>query len=128
MGWFFNRARRPDVLLMEALLKQETERLKQQAELDASRRAIEMRRMELEFENLERLGSEKRKDAEDRERLREQRRKWAASAREIKRQKLAAGAGAGANGCRVCTNPSDPSLTSAEITWHYNGHALGVAQ
>jgi hypothetical protein len=126
MGWWWNRRSKADVELFAALMHGQTEAAAQRTQIEIKRQDLELRRLELEFENLERVGEEKRREREAQLRLREQRREWANKSREALRQKraaLAGGApGTAATECRVCRSPGEPTLTTPEITWHYNGH------
>jgi hypothetical protein len=123
MGWLFNRRRRIETELIDALLKAEIERRKLNVETENRQRDIELRKMDLEYEHLEQVHEERRKDAAEREKLRQQRQEWARKAREVRNQKLRERAGVASNGgCRVCANGGDATLTATEIAWHHAGH------
>lgn len=115
----FSRRRRLEVELIDALLTGELERRKAQAGLDEKLAEIELRKRTLELEHLTTIADEKRKDGEARAKLREQRQLWAANARARRKQNLSR---RDAEGCRVCANQGDPSLTASEISWHHAGH------
>lgn len=131
MGWF-NRRKRADVELIDSLLNAENNRRAMQLKVDEQELSLRMRKQELEFEHLDALSEQRRKDREDAAKLKEQRREWAATAREKKRGKEAANASTGGNhqreagGCRVCADGGNPTLTSEEILWHHNGHRAAM--
>lgn len=110
--WPFRR--RTDRLL--ELQKANIEAMEQMA---ARRTALEIRRLELEYENLERAGEEKRKDLEQRDRLRRQKQEHAQEMRARRREKQSTKY---TQACRVCSNPGDASLSASEILWHAQGH------
>jgi hypothetical protein len=99
-----------------------------QLEVDKQELQLRMRKQELEFEHLDAMAEQRRKDREDNAKLREQRKQWAADAREKKRLKEAAltatqsHQSGSPSGCRVCANDGDATLTATEILWHHNGH------
>lgn len=121
MWWFRKKA---DEKLFELLLQAETARSEKSRHIDEKRADIELRKLELEYANLELVAEQRRKDAREKAELREKRKEWVVNARkkvEANRAARAAGEGS-AGGCRVCINQSEPSLTSAEIAWHIAGH------
>ncbi|MDR5728006.1 MAG: hypothetical protein RB191_11335, partial [Terriglobia bacterium] len=111
-----------------SLLTAENNRRAMQLEVDKQELQLRMRKQELEFEHLDAMAEQRRKDREDNAKLREQRKQWAADAREKKRQKEQALVGSqsysgGASpGCRVCADGGNPHLGADEILWHHNGH------
>lgn len=122
MGWFTSR-RRLEVELIDALLKGELERRRAQSDLDSKMAEIELKKREMELANLAAIHDEKRKDAADRQKLREQRQNWAKTARDKKRERDAGGnLFRRTEGCRVCHNQGDPTLTADEISFHHAGH------
>lgn len=133
MGIFtrwFTRKPTADVELLSALMKGQTEAAAQRNQIEMKRQDLELRRLELEFQHLEEAADVRRKDREAAAELRERRREWAAKSREALRVKR--GQAIAANGpkgaCRVCANGGDPSLSAAEITWHWQGHPGAQAQ
>lgn len=127
MPWLWNRRKRADVELLDSLLTAENNRRAMQLEVDKQELALKMRKQELEFEHLDALAEQKRKDRDDAAKLREQRKQWAADAREKKKLKeqstIQPVASRGSNtGCPVCDDSSNPRLTYSDIVWHHNGH------
>lgn len=121
--WLTGR-KKADRELLSAFIQAQGRRIDADEKRDALQAQLTLKKLELEMENIERLGEEKRKDAADRARLREQRKEWAKTAREKKARLAVNGsiAHSGLAGCRVCANGSDPSLTADEIHWHAQGH------
>lgn len=127
MGWLFNRIRRADVQLMDSVMTAETKRREQDALVQVEKSKLELRKIELEFANLEAVHEQKRKDRAEAEDLRQKRKQWAATTRQNMKQKAQnsnqPGRPAGTtSGCPACNNPSDPSLSADVILWHHNGH------
>jgi DNA repair exonuclease SbcCD ATPase subunit len=122
-----SRAADPRDSLLEALLKIESARLASASELQQRRDELELQKLKLEIENAETLAKVKAEQERAREELREIRRANLAKAREKWRQQQAERRAAPATSCRVCTNPSDPSLTVEEITYHHAGHPASGA-
>ncbi len=125
--WLTGR-KKADRDLLSAFIEAQTKRTELDQKREELAAQLSLKKLELEMENIERLGEEKRKDAADRLRLREQRKEWAKTAREKKRQ-LAVGhvASSGLAGCRCCANPSDPTLTADEIRWHAASHPGAIS-
>lgn len=126
------RRAKADAELLSAFIQAQNKRLEVDQRREELEAQLRLKKLELEMENVERLGEERRKDAADRQRLREARKEWARTARD-KKARIAASAGvrgvasSGLAGCRVCAGPSDPSLTAEEIHWHANGHPGAIS-
>ena len=125
--WFSGRQSATDKLLT-SLLDLEGKRLNRDIELEKLHHELKLKTTQLEIENIERISEEKRKDADARLVLRQQKRESAQRMREIKAHKTSAhmNGHSGLQGCRVCANGSDPSLTAHEIQWHSAGHPNAV--
>lgn len=113
--------------LLQRFLALEESRLAHAATMEDRRQQLELQRLKIEVENAETLQKVKAQEAKDREELRQTRAKATAIAREAKAAKrVATQSGAGAaqtpDGCRVCANPSDPTLTTHDVNFHYSGH------
>lgn len=128
MAWFWRKNRDRD-LLLKSLLEADQEGRRLDAQIKAKQQELELKKIELEYEHLEAIHEEKRKDLKFRDEIRAQQRERAARAREVMAKKRAAGAAGVAAGvpvqCRVCANASDPTLSAHEIVWHSNGHPPG---
>lgn len=122
------RQERADRQLLSALLHEQARRSETDAKRLELQNALEIKKLELEFSNLEAVHEQKRKDREAAEELRQKRREWAKNSRAKKteREQLRI-VGRGLAGCVVCTDPSSPNLTAAEISWHQQGHPGAVA-
>ena len=124
----FGTAREHDKNLLESLLNLQAERIKADSELSKMEHEVRLKTKELELANLEKVGEEKRRDAEARAELREKRKEWAKKGREELAKKRLAAKGAGMPapgavlGCTVCADPGSVNLTAAEIAWHNGGH------
>jgi len=129
MAWLFKRRRNATDELIGAIINGELKRRETDALVEQKRLEHELRKLELEGQQLEARGEEQRRDRADREKLRQERQQHAARIREIraerKRTASAQPADAHPGDCKVCVNPSDPSLTERDITWHHNGHREG---
>lgn len=124
MSWF---RRKPTVTekLIASIIEGELKRREVDGQLEAKRADFELRKLELEGQQLEARGEEQRRDRADREKLRQDRQKHAAHIREIRAQKKQLGEQQQLGACRVCVNPGEPSLTAREIEWHSMGHREG---
>lgn len=115
-----------DKALLKSLLDLQGERIKQDAESNKLDHEIRLKTKEMELANLEKIGEEKRKDAEARARLRDIRRENLAKGRVKLQEKRAAVAATGGQptvlGCTVCSDPRSVALTAQEIQWHNTGH------
>lgn len=80
-----------DAALLGTLLEIERSRLESAATLELKRHELELKKAELELSELERIGTEKRKQAIFAAELKEQQREKAAKMREAKKQKALAG-------------------------------------
>jgi hypothetical protein len=131
MGWFFRRTRpEPDQVL--AALRAENEQLRAKLEglsapeivgtMFSGMAAVFKAMSEAEVARLAATVEDRQEERKMAEAARQARRDSARDARE----KLAAQRRTGKQGdCKVCANPSDPSLTTSDIAFHYNQHALG---
>lgn len=105
----------------------EIARQQRASDVELKRLDIERFRLEKEYENIEALAEQKRKDREAAEAMRERRKEWMATNRAkgaAKRQEMANEAHGGR--CRVCTGENPSQHTAAEIIFHSNGHRLGA--
>ena len=112
--------------LLKTLLDLEKLRLERTAELDAKRAELDLRKAELELADLERIGTEKRKQALFAEGLKEQRREAAARAREAKQAKARAASQGqtqmfGCEECKALREGRTPAH-SADLIRHANEH------
>lgn len=123
--WFRRKHEKtPQETLVDAIIQEGLETRKFRAEAEAAQRQLELKKIELEMEHIEALGEERRKDLAEKEKIRVARQANAAAMRELRgRRKAAAQTPEGQpGGCRVCINPMQHDLTSAEIIWHGQGH------
>lgn len=84
--------------LLKAFLQADRERSAKLQELDLKKLEIAVHREELEYQNLERVAEQKRKDAEAKETLKQRAREYANKANAIKREKARLAAAGGAQG------------------------------
>ncbi len=73
-----------DKELLKTLLELEKVRLEKNAELEASRHSLELRKVELELQNMEQIGVERRKQLLFQDKLKEQRQQHAQAMRDKK--------------------------------------------
>lgn len=138
--WHWLSGREPrlkvDAGLVRELLADRAARTAQEAELAKMRFDLDKRKLELEFENVSAIGEQKRADMKMAEEIRATRRAAAKENRKKREENLAKGLPNGRNafpgeairGCKVCNDPSNPTLTAHEIMWHHEGHPGAAVQ
>lgn len=89
--------------LLKTLLATEKARIDRHAEIEAARQQVELKKAELELENLERIGEEKRRDLQFKQTVRERNREQLREARARQKEKrLQREAQPHQTGCEEC--------------------------
>ena len=120
MGWFSRRKTDTD-RLVESIIAGELKRRELDAIAEQKRLDFELRKIEIETENLELIAKEKRNDAGFREELRAMRREAGRKSAVARAEKKAAAANEPV-ACPVCRDPGSAGLTAAQIEYHHLGH------
>lgn len=125
MGWFKRCEKAPVVApqpvasvndfmaLITALTNSSVARHQATMEHDAKVEEISLKKRELELTHAEQIAQAAAIDRESRSKLRESKKLWAREHADQIRPK------GKAPSCKVCTNPSDPSLSDTDIKNHY---------